>query len=122
MAKETIHNELHVIEVSGKEAADLIGLLAAQLAGVPLSGNASGEVLKNSYTNAVKEEARRIIEDKVSDIFTKLNRAESELKDAVNLAADGHVVTADWILSQLAGMSFPEQGGAYDYVKKILGK
>jgi hypothetical protein len=44
MATETIEGELHVIEVDRKEAGDLIGSLAAQLAGVRLAGHSSGAV------------------------------------------------------------------------------
>lgn len=43
MATETILPDgMKVIAISGKEAADMIGLLAAQLARVPLCNNASG--------------------------------------------------------------------------------
>lgn len=28
--------------------------------------------------------------------------------------------SARWVLNQLAGMKFPEQGGAYDFVKKSM--
>lgn len=44
MATELIHNELHVISLDKKEIVDLIGLLAAQLGEVALSGNASGAI------------------------------------------------------------------------------
>lgn len=27
-------------------------------------------------------------------------------------------VSLDWVLNQLAGMKFPEQGGAYDFIKR----
>lgn len=30
------------------------------------------------------------------------------------------VVSIDWVLNLLAGMTFPEQGGAYDFVKKAF--
>lgn len=42
MASEIIHEELKVIAMSRKEAVDLIGLLAAQLGDVTLSGNHGG--------------------------------------------------------------------------------
>lgn len=42
MASEIIHNELKVIAISRKEAVDLIGLLAAQLGDVTLTGNHGG--------------------------------------------------------------------------------
>jgi hypothetical protein len=29
-------------------------------------------------------------------------------------------ISRDWVLSQLAGMKFPDQGGAYDYMKRCL--
>lgn len=44
MATETLHNELRVITIDPKEAADLIGLLAAQLAGKPLINNHAGAI------------------------------------------------------------------------------
>lgn len=44
MAKEILHNESKIISASAKEIADLIGLLAAQLAEAPLIGNQSGAV------------------------------------------------------------------------------
>lgn len=34
-------------------------------------------------------------------------------------SADGSV-SAHWVLNQLAGMSFPEVGGAYDWIKNCL--
>lgn len=44
MAIESFHQEiqLKIYTLSPKEAVDIIGLLAAQLASVPLQGNASG--------------------------------------------------------------------------------
>ena len=29
-------------------------------------------------------------------------------------------VSGAWVLNQLAGLSFPQQGGAYDYMKRCL--
>lgn len=31
-------------------------------------------------------------------------------------------ISTAWVLNQLAGMSFPTQGGAYDFIKKCLSK
>jgi len=42
MATECIHKKFRFITLSRKEAVDMIGLLAADLAGETLSGNASG--------------------------------------------------------------------------------
>lgn len=42
MATEIIEKELHAITLDRQEAANLIGLLAAQLAGTTLQGNMSG--------------------------------------------------------------------------------
>jgi len=42
MATECIHKEVRIITLSRKEVVDMIGLLAADLAGETLSGNASG--------------------------------------------------------------------------------
>lgn len=42
MAREHSHDDLKVVLLSSQEVVDLIGLLAAQLAGVPLIGNQGG--------------------------------------------------------------------------------
>ena len=42
MATESLHNGLHIIVLSRQEAANVLGLLAAQLADVALSGNQCG--------------------------------------------------------------------------------
>lgn len=42
MAREHLHDALKVVLLSSQEAVDLIGLLTAQLAGVPLIGNQGG--------------------------------------------------------------------------------
>lgn len=72
MAIEETVNDLHIITVGKKEATDIIGLLAAQLANVALSGHQLGatpsiNIVENGqvkYRIVILLEGRKIKIDK----------------------------------------------------------
>lgn len=48
------------------------------------------------------------------DMFEEVQR----LNNSERGDPDHVVVSLDWVLNQLAGMSFPRQGAAYDFIKR----
>lgn len=81
--------------------------------------------LKEAYNKNLQETASSILQEKFSNLTETLFKAEREiewrLQEAVSRRV-GESVSTEWVLNQLAGMKFPEQGGAYDFIKKCLGR
>jgi len=83
------------------------------------------KALEEAYNSNLQETAKGILKDKFSTLTETLFKAEREIEWRLSEAVSqrvGESVSTHWILSQLAGMKFPEQGGAYDFIKKCLGK
>ena len=83
------------------------------------------DMLEKSYADTLERHAKKLLEDKLGKIQETLSKVEREAEIALGDAIavqDGRCVNSEWILSQLAGQRFSEQGGAYDYVKKLLGR
>lgn len=70
------------------------------------------------YTTTDKREADRLGALKTPGGHSQYNVFRME--DEPFLETKPETVSVAWLLSALAGMSFPNQGQAYDYVKRLL--
>ena len=83
------------------------------------------EHMEKAYSDMLEVHAKKFLSEKVSKIQYLLSRLEHEAECAVDdsiAVQSGECVSTSWILNQLSGMSFPEQGSAHDFIKKSLGK
>jgi hypothetical protein len=67
-------------------------------------------------------ECGRVWEDDVSTDLTPTPAGRCPFEHWHREREEPKGISPNWVLTQLAGMSFPKSGSAYEYMKKCMGK
>ncbi len=82
------------------------------------------ERLESSYTQMLEEHAKKMMSEsfnKLTETLYKLEReADMALSDSIIASEKNKYTSITFVLNQLAGMSFPDKGEAYEFMKKSL--